>query len=249
MAIRSISALIVVSAALISQCLAQAENPADSTLQGPAVQDSSAAVATDTASASDTSKPVGQLLLKVRTNPDGASLTIDEKDYGLTPAEVSDLDTGTHVLEFKKSGFYRRKATVRIESYGETELDFELTQPAELLVLSEPSQAQVSINGKPVGTAPYQFSKARPGEYVVTAALDGFTTAESRVKLNSGAQDTLTLKLEPNKAPSSPVAQDSISSKDQKVSLAPKGHWGIGIVLISFLLFTAVMVGIEKTSL
>ncbi|MFW5813743.1 MAG: PEGA domain-containing protein, partial [Fibrobacterota bacterium] len=210
----------------------------DSTDTGSAVSDS-----TDTGSAASDSTQAEfsasaekqSVVLKVKTDPESATLSIDGKKYGLTPATVTDLDTGSYSIELSKSGHYRRKAKVRIETYGLTELDFELLRPAVLVIQSDPPEASVSIDGKPVGETPYENKRLRPGEHTITLSISGFEPVEKKITLESGGSDTLALAFE---------------TEDAKVVEGKKrSFFNPGIVLISFFIFTAVLIGIEKTSL
>ncbi|MFP4164849.1 MAG: PEGA domain-containing protein, partial [Chitinispirillaceae bacterium] len=174
------------------------------------------------------------VILKIRTDPSGAGVYLNDKDYGSSPVQISDLDTGTYKLELRKSGYYRRKAKVRIESFGVTELDFDLLQPATLVITSDPPQASVSIDGKSEGKTPYK-KKMRPGEYSIALNLKGYENVEKNISLESGVEDTLVLSLE---------AQEVQAEGKKK-----KSFWNPGFVLISFFIFTAVLIGIEKTSI
>jgi hypothetical protein len=145
----------------------------------------------------DSAAPESAAVLKITTDPPEAAVKIDDKDYGLSPVEVGGLDTGYHhVVELIKSGYFRRKATIRLGSAG-AELHFELSRPATLLVTSEPAGAQITIDGQNAGTAPVQNDKIRPGEHQVMAELDGYKRFDTTVELKTGGVDTLRVTLEP----------------------------------------------------
>jgi uncharacterized repeat protein (TIGR02543 family) len=144
-------------------------------------------------------------LLKITTDPPEAAVKIDDRDYGLSPVEAVGLDTGSHVVELSKGGYFRRKVRIRLGPAG-AELHFELNRPAALLVTSEPDGAQITINGQNMGAAPTRSDKMRPGKYQVSADLDGYKTFETTAVLEAGGACTLSVKLEPNATATPPVA-------------------------------------------
>jgi len=199
-------------------------------------------VAADSAARSDAT--AARLL--ITTDPSEAAVKIDGKDYGASPVEAVGLDTGSHTVELSKIGYFRRKATIRLDAAG-AELHFELSRPASLLVTSEPDGAQITINGQKTGSAPVQNDKMRPGEYRVTADLDGYRKFDTTVKLESGGVDTLRITLEPTVAVPPPQELER-PGQAKKTDKAGKSMWQSSTILIAFFVFIAVLIGVEKSS-
>jgi len=204
---------------------------------------------TESAAESDTgaqSENVPARLL-ITTDPPEAAVKIDGKDYGLSPVEAADLDTGSHIVELSKSGYFRRKATVQLDSSG-AELHFELSRPSTLVVTSEPSGARIGIDGKDAGTSPVQNDKMRPGEYPVSAVLDGYKPFKTTVKTESGSVDTLHIVLEAEVA-AAEQAQEQKQTPTQAAKADKAGKsWQANTILIAFFVFIAVLIGVEKSS-
>jgi len=185
--------------------------------------------------------------LKITTDPPEAAVKIDGNDYGLSPVEAAGLDTGAHVIELSKSGYFRRKATVQLDSSG-AELHFELSRPSTLTVTSEPSGARIGIDGKDAGAAPLQNDKMRPGEYPVSAVLDGYEPFETTVKIESGSVDTLHITLKAAAA-TAEQAQEQRQAAEQAAKTDNTGKlWQTSTILIAFFVFIAVLIGVEKSS-
>ena len=182
--------------------------------------------------------------LLITTDPPEAAVKIDGEDYGLTPVEANGLDTGSHVVELSKSGYFRRKATIRLDTSA-AELHFELSRPATLVVTSEPAGAQITIDGKDAGASPVQNDKLRPGERQVSAGLEGYRPFETTVELESGGADTLHITLEPDIA--TPAQEPEQAKKADKTGKQQQ-QWQSSTILIAFFIFIAVLIGVEKSS-
>ena len=58
-------------------------------------------------------------ILALTSTPLGAKITIDGKDYGTTPRNITDLVIGSHIVTLTREGYYETKQTVEVKE-GET---------------------------------------------------------------------------------------------------------------------------------
>jgi hypothetical protein len=159
-----------------------------------AVADSAAASQKDTAAAqAEAAGTTGGL--KIVTTPDDAVVVIDDVMKGRTPLEVKELEAGEHILLLKKKGFFVKKATVSVSVGTTSELSFELAQPIDLAITSEPKGANASVDGEQVGVTPCVAGKLKPGEHEVSLTLKGYEPFIKTVKLEIAKSDTLHAKL------------------------------------------------------
>ncbi len=80
------------------------------------------------------------------------------------------------------------------------ELEEELIQGEEagsLAVASEPSGADVFIDGQPVGTTPFNAEKTAPGEHTLRVTMDGFVPVEFPIETGDDAMVEATFTLVP----------------------------------------------------
>jgi len=196
----------------------------------------------------DSAAQNGAITLKISTDPSEAGLKINDVDYGLTPAVITDLDTGSHVLELSKSGHFRRRVTIQLDSAG-ADLHFELVRPASVFITSDPEGASVVFDGKEEGTTPFQSQRMRPGDFKLLLILDEHKSFESTVNLKSGHNDTLRITLEPVKPKVQLVEEPK--KQEQQISQSkisqPKNK-KTGFIAIAFFIFIAVLIGVEKAS-
>ncbi|HWI18662.1 MAG TPA: PEGA domain-containing protein [Vicinamibacterales bacterium] len=141
----------------------------------------------------------------VRSNPPGASVTIDGVARGVTPLALRDLELGTRSITVTRRGFIAETRTVAITAERPSRsLDVRLTAAATavqkpapatakpavstgvLVVESRPTGAAVSINGAPRGSTPLTLTDLAPGEYRVLMTLPGFRNFATTVRVVAG---------------------------------------------------------------
>lgn len=198
----------------------------------------------------DSTEQNSAMTLKITTDPSEAALKIGGNDYGLTPVTITDLDVGEYVLELSKSGHFRRKVTIQLDSSG-ADLHFALLAPASVFVTSEPEGAQITFNGKPAGATPFQSERVRPGDYPLSVSIDGYELYETAVSLKSGINDTLRVTLEalePKAVPPESHTAETKQASQPKKSFFNKEYKRTGIAATAFFVFIAILIGVEKTS-
>lgn|GEM_PF-5076083 len=221
--------------------------PVDSATDKQSVSDSS--LTKDSAEQSDEN---GVLTLKISTDPTEAGIKIGDRDYGITPVTITDLEIGEHVLELSKRGHFRRRVTIQLDSAG-ADLHFALAAPASIFITSDPKDAQITFDGNQSGVTPFQSERMRPGDYPLSVSADGYESYETTVSLKSGVSDTLHIILELlddddlTESQTAPILQISQPEKTNR-SLFNKEHTRTGIATIAFFAFIALLLGVEKTS-
>jgi hypothetical protein len=192
------------------------------------------AAAASPAAQSDSS--VGSLI--VRTTPDSATVVIDGASVGQSPVRIDSLRAGQHKLQIAHEGYLTRSATVALRGGATQEVQFALSQPAALTLLSEPSGARVSLNNAQLGTTPLTSNGLRPGQYAFTLVRDGYEPVSDTASLGSGATDTLRINLTPLTTPVAVVAARSPGA-------TPRRRVAGVVALCILAAFAAVIFGVE----
>lgn len=136
--------------------------------------------------------------VRIESTPAGARVTVDGMELGLTPFEV-DLDAGRHELRLAYAGYRDFSSPFTVRG-GEplTVGPIELGRPdATLRVTTEPAGADVSVAGRYRGKAPLVLTLSPGLEQEVTLSRPGYASAERSVRLGSGEQGRLMVRLEP----------------------------------------------------
>ena len=141
-------------------------------------------------------------VLKVETQPAGASVLIDGTVRGVTPLTLS-LNPGAHKMTVGGGGD-ERTVPLTIASGDQITQYFELKPSAPiaatgLAVVTDPPGARISVDGINVdgharGVAPLTISDLKAGEYRVTATSDT-GSAERTVRVEQGAVASLVFSL------------------------------------------------------
>ena len=137
----------------------------------------------------------GILLLK--TEPAGASITIDGVTVGQTPRLVTHLAAkDTYNIKLRKAGYQEQLIQVRFD--GRKPLVREETlvlASGTVNVLSDPAGAEVTVNGIVRGETPILVREIPRGRAVVKFRLDGFDEEVRELAINAGDVQTLSVSL------------------------------------------------------
>jgi len=162
----------------------------------------------------------GRLL--VRTTPAGASVSVDGRDYGKTPATVRDLARGGHRVRVTRDGYTPQERRVVIspsrpaQSVNIALVAVRVPPPTRaasaapaaasatvdgrlagvLAVDSRPSAAKVYLDGKLVGSTPLMLQTVAPGEHAVRLERDGYRPWSSSVRIVANERNRVTASLE-----------------------------------------------------
>jgi hypothetical protein len=156
----------------------------------------------------------GRLL--VRSTPAGASVSVDGKDYGRTPATVRDLSQGTHRLTITRPAYAPEERRFVI-SASRPALSMTIAlAPARaaapagaaaapgaasgfaggLAVDSRPTGAKVFMDGRLVGTTPMALSSVPAGSHAIRLEHEGYQRWSSSVRVVASEQNRVTASLE-----------------------------------------------------
>ena len=153
------------------------------------------------------SQPTGWLL--VRTDPPGATVTLNGVARGQTPLSLRDISFGTHSLEVSRAGFetVEREVTVSerenvvpvgvelAPADGSSTPGLSTPAPGSLAVQSRPSGARVTVDGRSAGVTPLVVSLPI-GRYQVRIEGDGYQSWVTNVEVTSDERAQVNASLE-----------------------------------------------------
>ena len=114
----------------------------------------------------------------VRTRPEAANVFIGGKPVGTSPWNGT-LEAGIYSVRVERDGFNSREEQVTVVSGKQVTVDIALeTRPGSLAVTSEPSGADIFVEGRKVGVTPWKFDGIRAGNYSVKLVHPGYDSAE-----------------------------------------------------------------------
>jgi len=141
-------------------------------------------------------RPIKGILLLV-TEPEGCDVSLDGMSLGKTPRLVTSLDAkDTHRLLVQKPGYQPR--TVEVKFNGRTPLvknESLVIDSGVIEVTSEPSGADVLVNGHPRGRTPVKVEGVPKGRATVSLNKTGFAEESRELSIVAGESQTLFVKL------------------------------------------------------
>lgn len=136
-------------------------------------------------------------LLLLRSEPEGCDIQIDGVSVGRTPRLVTHLSVrDVHTVRLRKAGYQDQTLTVKFEGRKPLVREERLVLASGTLdILSEPSGADVTVNGIPRGRSPLKVTGVPKGRAVVRFHLDGFADEVRELAVNAGDVQTLPVVL------------------------------------------------------
>ena len=97
-------------------------------------------------------------MLNVNSSPSGATVYIDEKNYGQTPIFIDPILIGTHTLKLEKQGCATMTKTITIKEGETLNLNEKLQSGKDVVVKTEKDGDKVYVDGKYVGLSPVKVN-------------------------------------------------------------------------------------------
>ena len=135
--------------------------------------------------------------LEVTSTPDGAEVFVDGGYRGRTRL-LMQVDAGVHEVEVRLGGYTRYKARVRVESGQTTRVHARLVPAKATLDLSVNVEAQVFLDGYPLGPARNGrlTTQVSPGSRELVVIAPGYRVYVDTVRLEPGGYHKLVVHLQ-----------------------------------------------------
>lgn len=134
----------------------------------------------------------------VTSVPEGAEIFVDDRSTGQVTPAVVEILAGEHEVRLKAPGHKTHRQRILVAAEERVQLDpVELVRADSLLtVRTDPPGAGITLNGTFQGETPLELA-VRSGEtYRLQAFRAGYAPAERTVRLDAGAERSLTIPLE-----------------------------------------------------
>jgi len=119
--------------------------------------------------------------LIVKSSPRGARVFLDEKEKGVTPLSLKNVEPGLHTIKFTKNCFSSVEKKVDITASTKIDVDAKLHSICgNLMIKSSPEGATVFLDEKEKGVTPLYINNIKEGNRVIKLIKKGFET-ESKI--------------------------------------------------------------------
>jgi len=143
--------------------------------------------------------------LQVVTFPSGADVRLDGAPIGTAPLTRTGVSPGSHTVQVSKTGYQPETRPVTIVAGQTTTLQITLlVEPpttGTLRVLSSPSDADVRLDGAPIGTSPLTRTGVSQGSHAVQVSKAGYEPETRQVTIVADQTTTVDVTLTPEPQP------------------------------------------------
>ena len=133
-------------------------------------------------------------ILQINTNPQGATVYIDDVNSGTTPLKTSPIKSGEHILRFTLPMYTPKTVTHTVIGSGATQTITETLQPDfSTVTITAPEQAEIYINNEKKGSGKWE-GKLLSGTYLLEARKPSHRPYKTSITVESGKTQTIAMQ-------------------------------------------------------
>jgi hypothetical protein len=158
--------------------------------------------------------------MDLKSDPDGAVVTVNGENRGKTPLRIGSLPSGTYTVAFSLPGYRTSSAQVTVQGGAVSEVRATLgPETGSFYVNSTPSGARVLLDGAAAGYTPLILENITAGSHTLTLEKDGYAAATRQVTPASGLRVPVDVSLVP--LPATTVPATTAPSPTRAAGLLP----------------------------
>jgi hypothetical protein len=127
--------------------------------------------------------------INVRSTPGGATIVLDGKTRGTTPATLTGISAGSHTIVLKKSGYNDYPASVTVTAGQTSSISATLTVQqitGSINIKSTPAGATIVLDGMTRGTTPATLTGISSGSHTIVLKKSGYNDYSTGVTVTGG---------------------------------------------------------------
>jgi hypothetical protein len=138
--------------------------------------------------------------LIVHSDPEGATVLLNDVIKGETPFRMDSINDGSYSLALERKGYSRFFDHISITPGSDKKILVHLDNIyGAITIRSSPSRAKVALSNGITGVSPFTCDTIRPGKFLLRLSLDGYVPDSQTISVNSGKHDTLNFSLIPRR--------------------------------------------------
>ena len=153
--------------------------------------------------------------ISIYTTPSSSNIYLDNSLKGSTPLTIQKVPIGSHTIKLSKSGYDDILRTITVSSGRTTTVSESLSlQSGSIKVSSNPSGANIYLDGRFKGTTPTTLANVPIGSHVIKITKSGYNDISKSVTVSSGQTIYISENLESIiiSHPTAAVTKEQISS-------------------------------------
>ncbi len=124
--------------------------------------------------------------ISIYSTPSSSNIYLDNSFKGTTPLTIQKVPVGSHTIKLSKSGYNDISRTVTVTSDRTTTVSESLSlQSGSIKVSSNPSGANIYLDGTFKGTTPTTLSNVPTGSHVIKITKSGYNDISKSVTVSS----------------------------------------------------------------
>ncbi|MCR4290309.1 MAG: PEGA domain-containing protein, partial [Candidatus Scalindua sp.] len=137
--------------------------------------------------------------IMVKSEPPSAVIFLDDDNIGVTPAIITQILPGKYKIKIKMEGYNSWSQSVNVKANKETSLTAVLQgKDCYVVIESNPTKAEIFIDGNKVGVAPITIDNVKTGKHLVEVKLDGYEVWSKEINVETEQKTSLTAELTAN---------------------------------------------------
>jgi len=137
-------------------------------------------------------------IIEVASSPEGATILIDNKPYGVTPGR-EEVEEGEHLIKIFKEGYESYEQSINLARGSVKQIGANLKiKPSSITVKTKPEGAEVFVNGDAYSSSPTTIKNLPAGDYVIMVRKQGFDDEVREISLAPGQQAETSINMGTN---------------------------------------------------
>ncbi|OPY38397.1 MAG: PEGA domain protein [Methanoregula sp. PtaU1.Bin051] len=138
--------------------------------------------------------------IAVVSSPSGASVNLDGWDKGKTPTTIQQVKAGTHMITLTLAGYDEYTKTVTVEAGRTIPVTANLVPSSSsgtgtLIISSNPSGANVYLDGAKVGTTPLTVQNVKAGTHNLLLTQQNYGDVSQTVDITGGSDKVVSVEF------------------------------------------------------
>jgi hypothetical protein len=134
--------------------------------------------------------------ISISSNPSSANVYRDGTFKGITPITLKNIPVGSHTIKLTKSGYNDISKTVTVSSIKTTYIsELLVVQTGSISILSNPSSANVYLDGTSKGITPITLKNIPVGSHTIKLTKSGYADHSKTITVSSGQTTSLSNDL------------------------------------------------------
>ncbi|UCF64283.1 MAG: serine/threonine protein kinase [bacterium] len=199
-----------------------------------------------------TTKKPEPVLVSIMTEPDNATIVVNDSTVGQSPINQFKINAGSIALQLMKDGFQSIDTVLTVRAGQNVSYSFTLKQKSETVLVknlgivqiqSTPNEAGVWINNRFIGTTPREKEELRPGRYNLVVRKRGYAEYRDAFVVRTDQTTEINIKLEMlgklniysqpagadvlldgNSIGSTPISEKELKQGSYRISIRKEGY-------------------------